>query len=64
MDRPKCPICGAETQWYGWLHGWICMSCNGEELDDETEEDVLEQPQHDDYKQKNLNPYKNVKVSY
>ncbi|HEY9649450.1 MAG TPA: hypothetical protein V6C95_02225 [Coleofasciculaceae cyanobacterium] len=40
------------------------MSCKGEELDEETEEDVLEQQQHEDYKHKNVNPYRNVKVSY
>jgi tRNA(Ile2) C34 agmatinyltransferase TiaS len=28
MDNPKCKICGEKTQWYGWLHGWLCIECD------------------------------------
>ncbi|HEY9635899.1 MAG TPA: hypothetical protein V6D14_21005 [Coleofasciculaceae cyanobacterium] len=42
MDRPSCDICGAETQWYGWLHGWLCPVCIPEELA-ESEDEAVDQ---------------------
>ncbi len=46
MDKPSCALCGAQTQWYGWLHGWLCPACKPEELEEqETENEALEQLQ-------------------
>jgi hypothetical protein len=43
MDRPSCEICGAQTEWYGWLHGWLCPACQAEELEEKETEDEVEE---------------------
>lgn len=43
MNNPKCENCERETQWYGWLHGWLCSTCNVEQLKED--EDVEQEEQ-------------------
>ncbi len=40
MDNPKCKMCGDETQWYGWIHGWLCVECDGEVVEAVEDEDT------------------------
>ncbi|MBD0344725.1 MAG: hypothetical protein ICV63_07820 [Coleofasciculus sp. Co-bin14] len=42
MDNPKCKMCGDETQWYGWIHGWLCVECDAEVVEAVEDEDTSE----------------------
>jgi tRNA(Ile2) C34 agmatinyltransferase TiaS len=50
MEISRCENCGTETQWYGWLHGWLCSVCESETSEElEREDEAVEQQPIEQY---------------
>lgn len=50
MDKPRCNNCGAETEWYGWLHGWLCVACEAGNLEAAADEEDVDRQKHSNQK--------------
>ncbi len=54
MDNPKCKTCGNKTQWYGWIHGWLCVECDAEIVKAVEDEDTSPDKQQPEEPQKSF----------